>query len=303
MQTKKGELIMKRFLKVLVVVLCLSMFTPNIAQSPGVESVQAAQKVKLNYTKKTIYEGDSFKLKVSGTSKKVKWTSSNKKVATVSSKGVVKGKSGGNSKKTCKITAAVGSKKYVCKVTVKAVPKEDEEVEEGDDANEDNASNQKPSNDAAQNIAELKNEIQKNGYTNTNGDKAIRGLEGSFTPAIIYVKNTDVLRFIMIGQSDYITTVTMEVSSSDNSLPVKVIFMCAGKGFSFTVEGTIIPSEYSVDQGCYFTFKGNNSPFSESDIQELSNSILKLAFTEWDYTLKMNTSYTMKDIGFTEVSN
>ena len=82
---------MKKFIKTLAIVLCLSTVTPVVASSIGVETVEAATKIKLNCTKKTMYVGDTFKLKISGTKKKVKWSSSDKRIATVSSKGVVKG--------------------------------------------------------------------------------------------------------------------------------------------------------------------------------------------------------------------
>lgn len=80
-------------------------------------SVNAA--VKINATKKTIYVGTNYTLKVTGTTKYIMWKSSNKKVAKVSSKGVVTGIAEG----TATITATVGSgsnnKKFTCKVTVK----------------------------------------------------------------------------------------------------------------------------------------------------------------------------------------
>lgn len=112
---------MKKLFRLIALALCLMMATPSILPNTGIETVQAAtkSKIKLNHTKKTIYEGDTFKLKISGTTKKVTWSSSNKKVATVTSKGVVKGVNGGSSKRTCTITAKVGGKKYTCKVTVK----------------------------------------------------------------------------------------------------------------------------------------------------------------------------------------
>ena len=49
---------MKKFVKALAIVLCLSMFTPTVVPVVGIETVQAATKektkVKLNYTKKII---------------------------------------------------------------------------------------------------------------------------------------------------------------------------------------------------------------------------------------------------------
>ena len=55
---------------------------------------------------------------------KVKFTTSNKKIATVTAKGVVKAKKAGK----VTITAKAGSKKAVCKVTVKKVSKKVKKV-------------------------------------------------------------------------------------------------------------------------------------------------------------------------------
>ena len=108
---------MKKFIKTLAIVLCLSTVTPVVAPSIGVETVEAATKIKLNCTKKTMYVGDTFKLKISGTKKKVKWSSSDKRIATVSSKGIVKGIKEGDAK----IIAVVSGKKYTCSIKVKNV--------------------------------------------------------------------------------------------------------------------------------------------------------------------------------------
>lgn len=97
----------KGFLLVLMLVLAFAMAVPANAA------------VKLNKKKATLYVGDSLKLKVKGAKKaKVKWSSSKKKVAKVSTKGVVKALKPGKAN----ITAKVGNKKLVCKVTVKKAP-------------------------------------------------------------------------------------------------------------------------------------------------------------------------------------
>lgn len=104
---------MKKLIKAVALAVCLTMAAPVVAPSIGIETVEAA--TKLSCTKKTIYEKETFTLKITGTSKKVKWSSSNKKVATVTDSGKVKGIKEGNAD----ITATVGDKKYICKVTVK----------------------------------------------------------------------------------------------------------------------------------------------------------------------------------------
>lgn len=85
-----------------------------IPAATGVITAQAATKVKINATKKTLVKGQTYTLKVSGTKKKVKWSTGKKSVSTVNSKGKVTAKAKG----TATITAKVGSKKYTCKVTV-----------------------------------------------------------------------------------------------------------------------------------------------------------------------------------------
>ena len=67
----------------------------------------------------SVVKGKTFKIKAvatpKNTSEKITYTSSNKKVATVTAKGVVKGLRKG----TATITVKSGSKKMICKVTVK----------------------------------------------------------------------------------------------------------------------------------------------------------------------------------------
>lgn len=103
---------MTKFKKVLTIML---VFVLVLTLSPIRVNATKKKKVKLNKSKLSMYIGKSYKLKLENNKKKVKWSSSKKKVASVSSKGKVKAKKKGS----CKITAKVGKKKYVCKVTVK----------------------------------------------------------------------------------------------------------------------------------------------------------------------------------------
>lgn len=86
-------------------------------------SIQAeakSRKTKLNNNKITLTVGNSKKIKLSNNSKKVKWTTSNKKVVKITKKSRKYVKVKALKAGTAKITAKVGTKKYVCKVTVKA---------------------------------------------------------------------------------------------------------------------------------------------------------------------------------------
>lgn len=106
----------KMFQRLLALALVLFVFV-------SAPQAEAASSVKLNKTSASVFVSRATQLKVTGTSKKVTWTSSNQNVASVSASGVVTGRAPGSAV----ITAAVGSKKYTCKVTVKAALKTDKE--------------------------------------------------------------------------------------------------------------------------------------------------------------------------------
>ena len=101
-----------------ITALALALTLSASAGAPAIAPVttaQAAAKIKLNVTKKTLAVGKTLQLKLTGTKKSIKWTSSKKSVATVSQKGLVKAKSAGKAT----ITATCSKKKYKCAVTVK----------------------------------------------------------------------------------------------------------------------------------------------------------------------------------------
>ena len=110
---------MVKLMKKVILSICLVIAAQVLLHQvvPGLQStgtVQAAS-IKLNKTSKTIYEGNTYKLKVKGTNKKVKWSTSDKSIAKVNSKGKVTAKKNG----TAVITAKVGKKELKCKVKVR----------------------------------------------------------------------------------------------------------------------------------------------------------------------------------------
>lgn len=93
--------------------------TATITAKIGKKSYKCKVTVKtpyLNSTEKTLMEGKTFTLKITGTTAK-SWISSNQLVAMVSSKGKVTAKKVGTATITCK---GKDGKNYKCKITVKA---------------------------------------------------------------------------------------------------------------------------------------------------------------------------------------
>lgn len=103
----------KRML-VMIMVVCISLTMIPMESENGLQTVQAATKIKLNKSKMTLVSGQKSNLRVSGTQVKVTWSSSKKSVATVDKKGRVTARKKGS----CIVTARVGKKTYKCKVTV-----------------------------------------------------------------------------------------------------------------------------------------------------------------------------------------
>ena len=119
--------------KVISTVLSAALITSGIAfQSSDISAAKKVTKLTLNKKSATLYQGadkaySSITLKATvkpSKAAKVKFTTSNKKIATVTAKGVVKAKKAGK----VTITAKAGSKKAVCKVTVKKVSKKVKKV-------------------------------------------------------------------------------------------------------------------------------------------------------------------------------
>lgn len=91
----------------------------TITAKVGKKSYKCKVTVKnpyLNSTKKSLTVGNTYTLKITGTTAK-SWTSSNKSVVAVNSKGKIRAKKIGTATITCK---GKNGKSYKCKVTVKA---------------------------------------------------------------------------------------------------------------------------------------------------------------------------------------
>lgn len=110
----------KKFKAAVSLALAIALATPAAALAP-VTTVEAAAKVKLNTTKKTLNVGKTYTLKLKNATGKVTWKSSKKSVATVTSKGKVKAVKAG----TATITATNKKKSYKCRITVKNPKKPD----------------------------------------------------------------------------------------------------------------------------------------------------------------------------------
>ena len=84
-------------------------------QKSGISRIAGLSLLKLNKTKAVLNVGKSCTLKLKGTSLKPVWKTGNSAVAVVSQSGKVTAKKAG----TTTVTATLGGKKYICRLTVK----------------------------------------------------------------------------------------------------------------------------------------------------------------------------------------
>lgn len=282
----KEDFAMKKMFKLFAVVLSFVMVITILTP---ISTAQAAT-IKLNCTKKTIYEGDTFKLKVKGTKKKVKWSSSNEGIASVNSKGVVTGECDGKAT----ITAKVAGKKLKCKIVVKEYIIDDDSDNDNSD-NDATTSETKPIDIISNNIATLKKYIKNNGGNNSNGDCVINQDMDGVLFAIVYEESTDTLEFIMTKKNEYACTMDMTSPSNIETLEVKFAYSSDGLGFMGT--GYVNPFGYSRNSKVNFSIQPSQFE-SYLQIQNVCNSAVGAAFSGWDMLLYKDLGISMKDIGF-----
>jgi len=102
-----------RLLLIAILMAGVGAVCPQIFQ---IQTVEAAEKIKISKTKTTMYVGNTLSLKLKGAkAESVKWKSSDPDILTVSSKGKLTALKKG----TATITATYNEKKYKCIVTIK----------------------------------------------------------------------------------------------------------------------------------------------------------------------------------------
>ena len=268
---------------------------------------------KLSKTSLTLKVGQSSTLKLTGTSSKIKWSSSKKSVATVSSKGKVTAKKKG----TATITAKVGSKKYTCKVTVKAAPAStpaptptpvptptpDPTPTPVPTPTPDPVPSEPT---IADNYKALKNYILTYGSVNSSGNKFIKLNKNyqsdTYSWGIVYELAADKLNFIYTSN-----TINPKTQSSlnmyvdlqnSNIVTPKFTFVMYSPQIGFQTTAQIVASNYTGNQDIYFSIIQTIGSASSSSIQKICNSDLQLAFVGWEELLAGKTGLTLKKLGF-----
>ena len=245
----------------------------------GLTAVAGIDTLKLNRTTATLVEGNSCKLKITGTSLTPVWKSNNTKIATVSKKGWVTAQAPG----TVIVKCYLGGKRFDCKVTVKKYTLTASKM--------------------SQNYAKLKKYIQAKGETDPNiGDKYCTEyyeVDGGVVFAGVgYNRKKDEIDFQAGLQSDTdkIYTSIDIIGNCTKNKKVKVQF-AYGYENTGAIFANITAASYTRNQNLKFYYYDGQK--AEKKLQDLSNTCMK-EFTPLINTfLKERTGLTLRDLGFT----
>lgn len=287
-----------RILKRILLTASATVFALTATVAPAVplqtQVIAEAATMKLNKKSLTLYEGDTYKLKVTGKGKKkVKWSSSDTSVVKVSKSGNVRAISEGNAT----IKARVGKKTLKCRVYVETV----------DDDDYDNLANDTSYFDR------LKNYVNTYGTYNDDMEKHLEWTydkdDGSRLQ--LDVTNSDdgdidcTLFTGVIGDDYELNSLysSFSINSDGNDSFVYQAMSNEGSYLYVIMNSDFNPAQYvkggnSID----FTVVTNNAyDLTNYDLQEYGNQFFDITVSYIDTYLKGQVGFGLKELGFTSL--
>jgi hypothetical protein len=170
-------------------------------------------------------------------------------------------------------------------------------------SNDNSSTSSNVSNSVADNIKTLKNYISQNGSTNSDGNKYISYTDSGFTSSIVYIAQSDVLKFTSENNT---STLSIVMSSANNTATLEADYFW-GTATTTALRGTcsLEPTTYTSNQTITFTFTEGSYLSDETmqaKYQQLCNKALTVGFTGWELVLLTNLGMDLKNIGFTSYS-
>ena len=287
-----------RILKRIFLTTSAAVFALTATVTPAVplqtQVVAEAATMKLNKKSLTIYEGDTYKLKVTGKGKKkVKWSSSDTSVVKVSKSGNVRAISEGDAT----IKARVGKKTLKCRVYVEPVDDDDDDT---------------LANDTSY-FERLKNYVNTYGTYNDDMEKHLEWTydkdDGSRLQ--LDVTNSDdgdidcTLFTGVIGDDYELNSLysSFSINSDGNDSFVYQAMSNEGSYLYVIMNSDFNPAQYvkggnSID----FTVVTNNAyDLTNYDLQEYGNQFFDITVSYIDTYLKGQVGFGLKELGFTSL--
>ncbi|MBR1731699.1 MAG: Ig-like domain-containing protein, partial [Ruminococcus sp.] len=226
----------------------------------------SAKKIALSKKSATLTVGKKLTLMLNNaTASKVKWSTSNKKVATVTKKGVVKAKKKGKAT----VTAKYKGKKYTCKITVK-----------------------KAGMTIAKAFNKVKKFIQKNGYH--DADNVYRYTFGTKSGFKYYAK--------YYGDSNYLAYYA-EYNNQGVALYIDKTIKADSAFYEYKSGGGYSKLYYTAKfKKATYKYKTTKLTYKKASSADnnMANSMLGWAISDFNSYTKNKTKITFKQLGFTK---
>ncbi len=154
----------------------------------------------------------------------------------------------------------------------------------------------------AANMETLKNYILKNGMQNSDGNYFIRWLQPAdgMAHGIVYDSANNEFTFVYTSDDgDVKSSLNMHLGfNNDGTVSARYVISIKSSSIAYIAETEFEMEDYDLDQSVHFDLVNGTPGVTESNIQNLSNAELKLAFNGWEYLMLTEVNLLLSDIGF-----
>lgn len=202
-------------------------------------------------------------------------------------------------------TVKNGKKVYGAFSNIKSTKTQKEKKPIGEEPTVDEPIVEKPT--VAENRITLKNFIENN-YDGINSDwnKFLKDIDyseyGKTTSAIVYDEVANEFHFICsydkYSGSESICEMIFDINET-NANDVTIIFVWEDEQIAYEAYTTLYLESYDTND-VWFTLE-DATFLTEDDIQDLSNSLLRISIYSWETLLIDNLGMTLNDLGFTAI--
>lgn len=86
--------------------------------------------------------------------------------------------------------------------------------------------------------------------------------------------------------------------NNDGTVSARYVISIKSSSIAYIAETEFEMEDYDLDQSVHFDLVNGTPGVTESNIQNLSNAELKLAFNGWEYLMLTEVNLLLSDIGF-----
>ena len=137
---------------------------------------------------------------------------------------------------------------------------------------------------------------------NSDGNYFIRWLQPAdgMAHGIVYDSANNEFTFVYTSDDgDVKSSLNMHLGfNNDGTVSARYVISIKSSSIAYIAETEFEMEDYDLDQSVHFDLVNGTPGVTESNIQNLSNAELKLAFNGWEYLMLTEVNLLLSDIGF-----